>query len=67
MGSERRGIIPLKLKVPRVDSLIALRSKLTPMDERDSVASYGKIMNLLTMNVNAMALASLAQFYDPSL
>ncbi|KAI5428533.1 hypothetical protein KIW84_033498 [Lathyrus oleraceus] len=30
MGSERRNTLPLKFKLPRVDTLIALRSKITP-------------------------------------
>lgn len=67
MDSKRIGTIPLKFKIPSVNSLIALRSKLTPMGERNFVTSYGKIMDLLTVKENAGALVSLAQFYDPSL
>ncbi|CAK8579167.1 unnamed protein product [Lathyrus sativus] len=67
MGSERRGTLPLKFKIPSVASLIALGSKLTHMNEKDVIKSYGKIMNLLTVEANTRALVSLAQFYDPSL
>lgn len=67
MGSVRRGIVPLRFKVLMVDSLIALRYKLTPMGESALVTSYGEILNLLTVKVNTRALVSLAQFYDSSL
>lgn len=67
MGSERRNIIPLKLRVPRVDNIITLSSKLNTIGEEAFVRSYGEILNLLAVKVNVWDLVSLAQFYDPSL
>lgn len=67
MGSEIKSTLPLKFKLPKLESLIALSPKLSNISEKDFLGSYGKILRLLTMDVNMRALLSLAQFYDPSL
>lgn len=67
MGSEIKSTLPLKFKLPKLESLIALSTKLSNISEKAFVGSYGRILRLLTMDVNMRALVSLAQFYDPFL
>ncbi|GAU44577.1 hypothetical protein TSUD_139500 [Trifolium subterraneum] len=53
MASTRRHTPTLKVKKPQVESLKGL--------------NYGLILNLLHVEINDMALTTLAQFYDPPL
>lgn len=67
MGSERRNTFPLKFKLPRVDTLIALRNKITPCKKNNFICRYGWILDLLTTSINVSDLAVLSQYYDPPL
>lgn len=64
MSLERKNTLPLKLKVPRVEILKALSSKLTTINEEAFKKYYDKLLSLLTMKVNVGALVALAQYYD---
>ncbi|KAI5403096.1 hypothetical protein KIW84_050620 [Lathyrus oleraceus] len=67
MGSERKNNLPLKFKLPRVDTLVALSSKITPCKKNNFIYRYGKILDLLTTSVDVSALVALSQYYDPPL
>ncbi|XP_050889482.1 uncharacterized protein LOC127094732 [Lathyrus oleraceus] len=67
MGSERRNTIPLKFKLPRVDTLITLRSKITHCKKNNFICRYGRILDLLTTPIDVLALVALSQYYDPPL
>ncbi|KAI5396617.1 hypothetical protein KIW84_062715 [Lathyrus oleraceus] len=67
MGSKKKNNLPLKFKFPRVDTLLALSSKITPCKKRNFICRYGQILDLLTTYVNVSALVALSQYYDPSL
>ncbi|KAI5444612.1 hypothetical protein KIW84_013033 [Lathyrus oleraceus] len=56
MGSERRNTLPLKFKLPRMDTLIALRSKITPYKKNNFICRYGRILDLLTTPIDVSAL-----------
>ncbi|KAI5428021.1 hypothetical protein KIW84_033146 [Lathyrus oleraceus] len=67
MGSERRNNLPLKFKLPRVNTLIALHSKITLCNKNNFICRYGQILDLLTTLIDVSALVALSQYYDPSL
>lgn len=67
MGSERKNTFLLKFNLPRVDTLLALSSKITPCKKNNFICRYGQILDLLTISVDVSALAAVSQYYDPSL
>ncbi|XP_050897289.1 uncharacterized protein LOC127104125 [Lathyrus oleraceus] len=67
MGSERRNTLPLKFKLPRVDTLITLCNKVTPCKKNNFICRYGRILNLITTSLEVSALVALSQYYDPPL
>lgn len=67
MGSERRNTLPLKFKLPRVDTLITLRNKVTPCKKNNFICRYGRILDLITTPIEVSALVALSQYYDPPL
>ncbi|KAI5419245.1 hypothetical protein KIW84_043426 [Lathyrus oleraceus] len=67
MGSERRNTLPLKFKLPRMDTLITLRNKVTPCKKNNFICRYGRILDLITTPIEVSALVALSQYYDPPL
>ncbi|KAI5396994.1 hypothetical protein KIW84_062990 [Lathyrus oleraceus] len=67
MGSERRNTLPLKFKLPRVDTLITLRNKVTPCKKKNFICKYRRILDLITTSIEVSALVALSQYYDPPL
>lgn len=61
MGSERRNTLPLKFKLPRVDTLVALHSKISPCKKNNFICRYGRILDLLTTPIDVSALVALSQ------
>jgi hypothetical protein len=64
MASEKRVTPVLKIKVPQVESLKILSDGMTPIGKSRFQADYGLTLNLLRVNIDPMALTTLAQFYD---
>ncbi|XP_050891020.1 uncharacterized protein LOC127096502 [Lathyrus oleraceus] len=67
MGSERRNTLPLKFKLPIVDTLITLRNKVTPCNKNNFICRYGRILDLITTPIEVSTLVALSQYYDPPL
>ncbi|XP_050915382.1 uncharacterized protein LOC127130411 [Lathyrus oleraceus] len=67
MGSDKKNTLPLKFKLPRVDTLLALSSKITSCKKNNFIYRYRQIMDLLTTYVDVSALVALSQYYDPPL
>lgn len=67
MGSDNKNTLPLKFKLPRVDTLLALSSKITPCKKNNFIYRYRQIMDLLTTSVEVSTLVALSMHYDPSL
>ncbi|KAI5420195.1 hypothetical protein KIW84_044107 [Lathyrus oleraceus] len=64
MGSERRNTLPLKFKLPRVDTLITLRSKITPCKKNNFICRYRRMLDLLTTPIDVSALAPTIEEYE---
>ncbi|KAI5386470.1 hypothetical protein KIW84_072847 [Lathyrus oleraceus] len=67
MGSERRNTLPLKFKLPRVDTLITLRNMVTPCKKNNFICRYGRILDLITTLIEVSVLVALSHYYDPPL
>ncbi|KAI5396947.1 hypothetical protein KIW84_062959 [Lathyrus oleraceus] len=67
MGSERKNTLPLKFKLPRMDTLLSLSSKITPYKKKNFIYRYGQFLDLLTTSVDVSALVALFQYYDPTI
>ncbi|KAI5429914.1 hypothetical protein KIW84_034481 [Lathyrus oleraceus] len=67
MGSNKNNTLPVKLKLPRMDSLLALNSKITPCKKNNFICRYGQILDLLTTSVDVLTLVALSKYYDPPL
>ncbi|KAI5383845.1 hypothetical protein KIW84_070997 [Lathyrus oleraceus] len=48
MGSDRKNTLPLKFKIPRINSLLALSNKITPCTRNNFVSRYGDFRLSLT-------------------
>jgi len=64
IGSKKRTTLSLKVELPNLESLRDLSVELT-IPKSAFVFKYGDILNLLFTNVQADAITTLAQFYDP--
>lgn len=53
-----------RYKEPKIDSLKALSSRVTPIKNNKFRAAYGNILDLLTEKVDFRALTTLVQYYD---
>ncbi|KAI5420291.1 hypothetical protein KIW84_044176 [Lathyrus oleraceus] len=67
MGSRIKNTLPLKLKLPRMDTLVTLSSKITPRKKNNFICRYGRIQDFLTIPVDVLALVASSQYYDPLL
>ncbi|WJX89544.1 hypothetical protein P8452_71532 [Trifolium repens] len=67
MNSEKRRTLPLKVKLPNLESLRDLSTELTLISRSAFIFKYGNILDLLFTDVQFEALTALAQFYDPSM
>ncbi|KAI5441800.1 hypothetical protein KIW84_011024 [Lathyrus oleraceus] len=67
MRSEKKNTLPLKFKLPKVDTLLALSSIITPCKKNNFICRYGQILDLLTTYVDVSTLVALSQYYDPPL
>jgi hypothetical protein len=67
MAFERRGVHHFSFKMPRLDSLLIMERKLTAASRLEFEADYGQILNLLHVEVDTVALTTLAQFFDSPL
>lgn len=56
-----------KYKEPKIDSLKALSSKVTPPKNNKFQNVYGSILELLIEKADLGAIITLAQYYDTSL
>ncbi|GAU10301.1 hypothetical protein TSUD_420410, partial [Trifolium subterraneum] len=56
-----------KVKKPQVESLKGLSEGMTSIAKKSFELDYGSILNLLHVEIDDMALTTLAQFYDPPL
>src|SRR4030066_1439476 len=65
MNSKETNALPWKIKLPNMDSMKTQSRNLTPSLKRSFVATYGDILDLLSVNVQPEAISVLAQFYDP--
>lgn len=65
MSFERRNT--LSLKIPKVESLLSLVTKMTPVNQENFTKSYGNMLRMVTTQVDTLAMVALAQYYDPSL
>jgi hypothetical protein len=65
MGSEKRTTLSYKVDLPNLESLKDLSIELTAIPKSVFVFKYGDILDLLFTNVQADAITTLAQFYDP--
>ncbi|KAI5442996.1 hypothetical protein KIW84_011874 [Lathyrus oleraceus] len=64
IGSDKKNTLSLKFKLPRMDSLLALSSKITPFKKNNFICKYGQILDLLTTSVDVSAFVALYQCYD---
>src|SRR4030066_1344056 len=64
---ERKKIVPLKIKLPNMETLKTLSNNLTSLSRGSFVAKYGDILGLLDTNIKVEAITALFQFYDPPL
>ncbi|KAK2416958.1 hypothetical protein QL285_021697 [Trifolium repens] len=64
---ETRGTYSYSFKIPKVDRLIAMESRLTSIRRSNFQSNYGAIIDLLHVQLDTTALGTLAQFYDPPL
>ncbi|GAU10230.1 hypothetical protein TSUD_421510, partial [Trifolium subterraneum] len=67
MASTRRHTPTLKVKKPQVESLKGLSEGMTSITKKNFELDYGSILNLLHVEIDDMALTTLAHFYDPPL
>lgn len=67
MGLERKNTLPLKFKLPIMDTPLALSNKITPCKKNNFIYGYGQIMDHLTTSVDVSTLVALSQYYDPPL
>ncbi|KAI5400503.1 hypothetical protein KIW84_065403 [Lathyrus oleraceus] len=67
MGLERRKPLQLKAKLPDLNRLLKLLGRLPPCFRVVVEGIFGKILDLLTIKVQSLAITSLVQFYDPPL
>ncbi|GAU51780.1 hypothetical protein TSUD_415660 [Trifolium subterraneum] len=67
MASTRRHRPTLKVKKPQVESLKGLSEGMTSIAKKNFELDYGLILNLLHVEIDDMALTTLAHFYDPPL
>ncbi|WJX13362.1 hypothetical protein P8452_03758 [Trifolium repens] len=65
MNSEKRRTLPLRVKLPDLESLRDLSTELTSISRSAFIFKYGNILDLLFTNVQVEALTALAQSYDP--
>ncbi|WJX19815.1 hypothetical protein P8452_09449 [Trifolium repens] len=65
MNSEKRRTLPLKVKLPDLETLRDLTTELTSISKSAFIFKYGNILDLLFTDVQVEALIALAQFYDP--
>jgi hypothetical protein len=65
MNSEKRRTLPLKVKLPDLETLRDLTTELTSISKSAFIFKYGNILDLLFTDVQVEALTALAQFYDP--
>ncbi|KAK2356937.1 hypothetical protein QL285_094254 [Trifolium repens] len=64
---ETRGTFNYSVRVPKVDKLLVMESKLTTIRRDNFRSNYGSIIDHLHVQLDTMALTTLAQFYDPPL
>ncbi|KAK2397299.1 hypothetical protein QL285_058884 [Trifolium repens] len=64
---EIRGTYSYSFKVPKVDRLLAMESRLTSIRRSNFQSNYGSIIDLLHVQLDTTALTTLAQFYDSPL
>jgi hypothetical protein len=64
MASTRRHTPTLKVKKSQVESLKRWSEGMTSMAKRSFELDYGLILNLLHVEIDDMALTTLAQFYS---
>ncbi|KAK2356938.1 hypothetical protein QL285_094255 [Trifolium repens] len=64
---ETRGTFNYSVRVPKVDKLLVMESKLTTIRRDNFRSNYGSIIDLLHVQLDTMALTTMAQFYDPPL
>src|SRR4030066_1726855 len=62
---EKRNTLPFKVRLPDVEGLKALSGELKALSKVSFTEKYGDILDLLSINVQADAIQTLAQFYDP--
>lgn len=67
MSTDKRKPLQLKSKIPGLDNLKKLTDRLPPCFKDTFEGKYGKILDLLSIRVQIMAINALAQFYDPPL
>ena len=65
MGFEKRRTLSLKVELPNLESLGDLSAELTTIPKSSFIFKYGDILDLLFTNVQANAITSLSQLYDP--
>src|SRR4030042_2729278 len=65
MSLEKRNTLPFKVRLPEVEGLKALNGELKALSRVSFTGRYGHILDLLSINVQADAIQTLAQFYDP--
>ncbi|KAK2379956.1 hypothetical protein QL285_067696 [Trifolium repens] len=64
---ETRGTFIYSFKIPKVDRLLTMESRLTSIHRSNFQSNYGAIIDLLHVQLDTTALATLAQFYDSPL
>ncbi|PNX87567.1 hypothetical protein L195_g043659 [Trifolium pratense] len=67
MAPEKRFPLALKAKIPDMKKLQQLSSQMTTLAKNSFQFHYGLLLDLLHVKINANALITLAQFYDPPL
>jgi hypothetical protein len=67
MAFERKDFHHFSFKVPKVEGLLAMEKRLTAISYPNFETNYGSILNLLHVEVDTVALTTLAQFFDSHL
>ncbi|PNX76871.1 hypothetical protein L195_g032830 [Trifolium pratense] len=67
MALEKKNVLGLKIKIPKVSSILALSNQLTTNGKNNFRMNYGLILDFLHVKIDGVALTTLAQFYDPPL
>jgi hypothetical protein len=67
MALEKRNTFPYTFQELKVDTLLAMESRLTKISGPNFRSTYGSILELLHVKVDTRALVTFSQFYDPHL